>query len=153
MSKLIQFLVPKLSSMIQSGGKSSAMKPMLSIGVVLFLAMVCMPSGEQIYNVSIKGFLGVVFSVYLAFAIRAYYKILEKDPKLLQSEHYQLSMRQMDLAAQQLGRAPDYHIDDNASQDILLDGELETKASLGNAQERVEKRAHPSEPTYSEESK
>ena len=153
MSKIIQRLMPKLMSMIQSGGKSSAMKPMLSLGVVLFLAMVCMPSDVQIYNVSIKGLLGVAFCVYLIFAIRAYYKILEKDPKLLQSEHYQLSMRQMDLAAQQLGRAPDYHIGDNSSQAILIDGKLEAKAGEETKLERVGKEVYPSETTYSEELK
>lgn len=108
MSKLMQSLVPELLSMIQSGGRSSAMKPMLSIGVVLFLAMVCMPSEVQIYNVPIKGLLGGAFCIYLIFAIRAYYKILEKDPKLLQSEHYQLAMRRMDIAVQRLGTPPDF---------------------------------------------
>ena len=127
MSKLMQFLVPKLSSMIQSGGRSSAMKPMLSIGVVLFLVMVCMPSDVQIYNVSIKGLLGVAFCVYLIFAIRAYYKILEKDPKLLQSEHYQLSMRQMDLAAQRLGEQPTLQIGINTTQnEASRDGQGES---------------------------
>lgn len=153
MLKLMRCLMPRLLSMIQSGGRSSAMKPMLSIGVVLFLAMVFMPNDVQIYNVSIKGLLGVAIVVYLIFAIRAYNKIFEKDPKLLQSEHYQLSMRQMDLAAQQTGRAPDYYIGDNASQVMLLDGQQETKERVEANFGSIIQESCPAETTYSEELK
>ena len=129
------------------------MKPMLSIGVVLFLSMVCMPSDVQIYTVPIKGLLGGAFCIYLIFAIRAYYKILEKDPKLLQSEHYQLSMRRMDLAAQQLGRAPDFHMGNDSSQAILLEDEKEKVASVETRLGQIENGAYPSETEDSEESK
>ncbi len=129
------------------------MKPMLCIGVVLFFAMVCIPSAVEIYGLSVKGALGAAFLVYILCAILAYFILLFKDPKLLQSEHYQLSMRRMDLAAQQLGRAPDYHISDNASQAILLDGERETTVDVGTRLERVEEGAYPSETTDTEELK
>ena len=153
MSKLIQMLVPKLSAMIQSGGRSSAMKPMLCIGVVLFFAMVCMPSAVEIYGLSVKGALGAAFLGYILCATLAYFILLFKDPKLLQSEHYQLSMRRMDLAAQQLGRAPDFHMGNDSSQAILLEDEKEKVAAVETKLGQIENGAYPSETEDSEESK
>ena len=103
------------------------MKPMLSIGVILFLAMLCMPSTVQIYGIPIKGVLGCMIVVYICFAIHSYYKVLNKDPKLLQSEHYQLSMRRMDIASQRLGGQLNFQDANNVTQ---LEVENADKANL-----------------------
>ena len=71
----------------------------------------------------------------------------------MQSEHYQLSMRRMDLAAQQLGRAPDFHMGNDSSQAILLEDEKEKVAAVETKLGQIENGAYPSETEDSEESK
>ena len=103
-------LFPRISSIIQSGGRSSAMKPILC---VLSLALI----GLWIVPSELKIVLAVVFCCCAGVALAAYLVLLFKDPRLLQSEHYQLAMRQMDLASRRIGASPTFG-DENDSAEL-----------------------------------
>ena len=123
MDFLKQFF-PRISSMIQSGGRSSAMKPILCVLTLALIALWIVPS-------ELKIVLAVVFCCCAGVALAAYLVLLFKDPRLLQSEHYQLAMRKMDLAAQREGKEPTFIEDEGVEQVSVRDPLL-----VGSAVER-----------------
>ena len=112
--KILKNLLACCNDMIQSGGRSSAMKPMLYVVAFSFLGMWFSPKDVLFFNVSIKAVVGIVFCISLMAAIIGYFYLLMRDPRLLQSEKYQLSMRRMDIATQRLGKDPEFHLRDNS---------------------------------------
>ena len=103
MSKFLQWITPRLSDMIQSGWRSSAMKPLLCADAILFLIVWIMPESVNFLDISVKGILGLMSCLMMLLTAIAFFILLFKDRKCLQSEHFQLSMRRMDLDAQRLG--------------------------------------------------
>lgn len=103
MSKLLRWITPSLSDMIQSGWRSSAIKPILCADTILFLIVWIMPESVVFYGISVKGILGLMSCLMMLLTAIAFFILLFIDRKCLQSEHFQLSMRQMDLDAQRLG--------------------------------------------------
>lgn len=103
MNKMLGQLFTKLSAMTQSGGRSSAMRPMLCLAGLSFLAIFVTPDIDFVNGLSLKVVPVGIFFVSTVAAIVAYFVLLSKDPRYLQSENFQLVMRQYDYAAQQLG--------------------------------------------------
>lgn len=108
MSDFVRLFLPKMFSMIQSGGRSSAIKPLLCLAGFTLLGIFLSPESVQIFSLSLKGIFVCVFAVIAFVAMISYLILLFKDPRLLQSEHYQLAMRRMDLASQRMGAPPNF---------------------------------------------
>lgn len=102
------FLFPKLFSMVQSGGRSSALKPLLCLAALSLVGMFLSPESLSIYGISVKGMFAFTFSLTGVTTLISYVILLFKNPRFLQSEHYQLAMRRMDIAAQQTGTPPNF---------------------------------------------
>ena len=108
MSGFVKLFLPKMFSMIQSGGRSSAIKPLLCLDGFTLVGIFLSPEAAQILGLSLKGILVCVFAAISFVALISYLVLIFKDPRLLQSEHYQLAMRRMDIAAQRLGAPPNF---------------------------------------------
>lgn len=104
MNEMFGRLFTKLSAMTQSGGRSSAMRPILCLVGLSFLAILVTPDIIVTGGISLKVVPVGIFFVSTFAAIVAYFRLLAKDPRYLQSENFQLVMRQMDYASQQLGQ-------------------------------------------------
>lgn len=105
---MLNALFPKLFSMMQSGGRSSVMKPILYVMVCALIGLWISPSEIVVLGMALKAIMGVSFVATLFVAVGAYVFYSYKNPRLLQSEHYQLAMRKMDLATQRIGTEPTF---------------------------------------------
>lgn len=103
MNEVLGRLFTKLSAMTQSGGRSSAMRPMLCLVGLSFLAIFVTPDIDIVKGLSLKVVPVGMFFVSAVAAIVAYFMLLSRNPRYLQSENFQLVMRQYDYASQQLG--------------------------------------------------
>ena len=92
--------------MMQSGGRSSAMKPVLCAMVLTLIGLRIAPQGIVIVGMELKALMGISFVLVLLVAMGIYVFYSFTNPRLLQSEHYQLAMRKMDLAIQRTGTEP-----------------------------------------------
>ncbi len=108
MSGFVKLFLPKMFSMIQSGGRSSAIKPLLCLAGFTLVGIFLSPEAAQIFGLSLKGILVCIFAAISFVVLISYLILIFKDPRLLQSEHYQLAMRRMDIAAQRLGAPPNF---------------------------------------------
>lgn len=131
MNDMLKFFLPKIFAMIQSGGRSSAIKPLLCLSVFSLVGMCLAPESIQIYGIAIKGIFAYSFACIVVVVLLSYFILLFKNPRLLQSEHYQLAMRKMDLAAQQKGKPPSFievtDVTQTEASEEIVDGKL-----LGN---------------------
>jgi hypothetical protein len=127
MEKIKNFIA-YCNNIIQSGGRSSALKPLLCLSVFAIIGMWLTPESIAIKDFPFKGVFVFAFALIVCVALISYIILIFKAPRLLQSEHYQLAMRRMDLAAQQLGKDPDFQIGNDTSQAILLNREVETES-------------------------
>ena len=108
MRDFMKLFLPKMFSMIQSGGRSSAIKPLLCLVGFTLVGIFLSPESAQIVGLPLKGILVCVFAAISFVTLISYLVLIFKDPRLLQSEHYQLAMRRMDIAAQRLGAPPNF---------------------------------------------
>lgn len=111
---LLKVLFPRISSMIQSGGRSSAMKPVLYLVSIVLICLWIAPDIKLGENLTLKAVVAMVFCLAVIVALFGFVFLLLKCPEKLQSERYQLAMRRMDIAAQRAGLPPSYVGGDNA---------------------------------------
>ena len=120
MSDILKLFLPRIFAMIQSGGRSSAIKPLLCLAVFSLGGMWVAPEYILIYNIALKGIFACSFACVVFVALISYIILIFKNPRLLQSEHYQLAMRKMDLAAQRQGTPPSFiDVNDEAQTETL----------------------------------
>jgi len=98
---------PHIASALKSGGRSSAMQPALFIALFALLGMWLVPSELLIFSISVKALLALVFCVVMLSVIAGFAYLLFTNPRLLQSEKYQLAMRQMDMEIAVKGKLPE----------------------------------------------
>ena len=108
MGNFVKLFLPKMFSMIQSGGRSSVLKPLLCLAGFTLVGIFLSPETMQIFGLPLKGVFACVFAGISCLVLISYLIFIFKDPRLLQSEHYQLAMRRMDIAAQRLGAPPNF---------------------------------------------
>lgn len=117
--------------------RSNAMAPILA--VILILAILCGVALTCSLKIVALVCLAYVVSVVLCITVMAFVGIFIyfaiTNPRALQSEHLQITMRQMDLAVASKGQVPEIVMNDNTAnmvEEISVDEHLdETQEKTG----------------------
>jgi hypothetical protein len=90
-------IMAQLANLMKSGSKTNAFAPLIWLcGIVIFTSMI----GIYYFNdVVIKYLFVALIFLVIIFALVMYVVLLIKDPRLLQSEHYRIEDKKLDIIA------------------------------------------------------